>query len=89
MPCCGQKRALQRAESARARKSPSPNLAPTQAAPPLEDDRAALRYLGNQTISLRGPQTGRVYYFAAASSPTAVYESDIEALLRTGLFERA
>lgn len=49
-------------------------------------DNAGLRYLGVGSISLCGPQTGRVYYFSAAGNATVVNDNDVDALLRTQLF---
>ena len=47
-----------------------------------------LRYLGQAPISLRGPHSGRVYSVDAAAHELAVDARDLEALLRTGLFQR-
>ena len=52
-------------------------------------DPKRLRYLGQTALSLRGPFSGRVYNLAAAESELAVDPSDLQALLRTGLFETA
>jgi hypothetical protein len=88
--CCGQKRAQQKADAAlaRARARPVPTSAPAPAAQARETGQPELRYLGDGTIALRGPRTGRVYYFDAAGDPTAVHADDADALLRTGLLAR-
>lgn len=91
MSCCGHKRALQKAESplARARQSTFSILTPTvEALQPGKTDNTVLRYLGSGTILLRGPETGRVYYFSEKGNATTVDENDVDALLRTQLFER-
>lgn len=91
MSCCGQKRTALRAESAlaRARQNTSSTPAPRVEAPqPGNTSNAVLRYLGGGTLSLRGPHTGRVYYFAATGRATVVHEHDVDALLGTRLFAR-
>jgi hypothetical protein len=47
-----------------------------------------LRYLGNDSIALRGPHTGRAYRFAGTGATTIVQPQDVVALLRTQLFAR-
>ena len=60
----------------------------TAAAPPPGGAAVPLHYAGTQPLSLRGPVTGRVYYFGAGTRGT-VEGADVDALLRTGLFERS
>ena len=45
-----------------------------------------LRYIRNSAILVRGPRTGRVYSFTAEAPDQVVASSDMEVLLRTGLF---
>ena len=90
MSCCGQKRAMQKTATAlqRARRSPSTLLSFAQTPQPGKTEDALLRFLGVGSISLCGPHTGRVYYFAAAGDATLVDYSDVDVLLRTQLFAR-
>jgi hypothetical protein len=46
-----------------------------------------LRYLGQAALTLRGPFSGRVYNLDAGPTELTADPSDIDALLRTGLFE--
>jgi len=79
MSCCGQKRL---ALTATPRRTPA-----AEAPRPVRPANPALRYLKEGALALRGPQTGRVYSFDAAGQATAVDPKDLEALLRTRLFE--
>jgi hypothetical protein len=88
MSCCGQRRAAA-AASARAPGQSVPNSSPAASAPSLPVSKdLLLRYLGAQPLSLRGPRTGRAYYFAAPGSAMTVDANDAGALLGTGLFAR-
>jgi hypothetical protein len=90
MSCCGQKRAMQKAAQAieRARRNPSTPPSFAQTPQTRKTDDAVLRYIGGGSISLCGPHTGRVYYFAAPGDALVVDCNDVDALLRTQLFER-
>ncbi len=91
MPCCGQKRAALQAELARTRRQQNPDPIPVL---PVEAPRAGvmnevlLRYLGSDSIALRGPHTDRAYYFAGTGATSIVQQQDVAALLRTQLFAR-
>jgi hypothetical protein len=82
MSCCGQKRLALTATPRRTPAMEAPAPRPARPAKP------ALRYLREGSLALRGPHTGRVYSFDAAGQATAVDPQDLEALLRTRLFER-
>lgn len=88
MSCCGQKRAAAASNAIQGRRQATPIPAPT----PAEVRKAAgdglVRYLGAEPLSLRGPHSGRVYYFAEAGKTASVDEIDIDAMLRTRLFVR-
>jgi hypothetical protein len=47
-----------------------------------------LIYTGRGSLSVHGPGSGQVYYFARTGQNGLVQEVDSEALLRTGLFKR-
>ena len=91
MGCCGQRRA------AAATSAPRPSERvnhfsipiPIVKTPVHETKKSVLRYLGLTPLSLRGPSTGRAYYFAKADDIATVDEHDIDAMLRTQLFVRA
>ena len=91
MSCCGQKRA---AASSMSIHWPRPgNSSPaTRPAPAavrsisLDTGDRRVRYLGATSLSLTGPRSGRVYYFAESGSTAIVDEQDVDALLRTRLF---
>ncbi len=85
MSCCGQKRAA--AASATHGRQHAPLAAPASAG--NGPDAHLVRYLGTSPLSLRGPRSGQVYYFAEAGKTARVDERDIDALLRTRLFVRA
>lgn len=83
MPCCGQRR-MQWTNVA----GSAPRRTPAVEAPrPARTDNAALRYRKEGALVLRGPHTGRVYSFDASGEATAVDPKDLDALLRTRLFE--
>ena len=91
MSCCGQKRAAASSMAMHWPRAghplPAPRPAPAAAliiGPGLGD--RLVRYLGATTISLTGPHSGRVYYFAESGSTAIVDEKDVDALLRTRLF---
>ena len=81
MSCCGQKRAALASTFAQVRSQRSPSPAP-------ESGDRLMRYLGKPTLTLTGPKSGRVYFFAESGSTAVIDEKDIEALLRTRLFVR-
>lgn len=92
MSCCGTKRA---AASADAFAGHTPARARGAASPPAEAPAAqgnhghahrGVRYVGTQPLSLTGPVSGQVYYFAAHDASALVDTRDFEALLRTDLF---
>lgn len=94
MSCCGKKRAAAAHSSAvpvagMARLAPFPGaVRRVRNGSGSEADEPLLRYLGEHPISLNGPRSGRVYYFAAAGYQLPVHADDVEALLRTRQFER-
>ena len=80
MSCCGQRRtALVQEQIARRATAPRPTLAAS--------DEPRLRSRHGKALCLRGPHSGRAYRFLTDSA-IAVDPRDMEALLRTGLFER-
>ena len=86
MSCCGQKRAAAVAIARPRLDGPSiPPVAAKAPAPPVGND-PRVRYLGPGKLSLRGPISGRAYYFAEAGSTASVDTNDVTALLRTQLF---
>ena len=88
MSCCGQKRAAAAAIARPRLDRPSiPPAAAKVSAPPVGND-PRVRYLGPGELSLRGPISGRAYYFAEAGSTASVDTNDVAALLRTQLFLR-
>ena len=95
MPCCGQKRAalnkltrdirLQTVPTARVEA-----LVPSRNKPSsMTVNELIIPYLGSSSPSLRGPSSGRAYYFAEAGANLNVDEKDVDAILRTQLFRRA
>lgn len=48
----------------------------------------SLRYLGANSIAVRGPATGQSYTFTTIHPVCAVDSRDCDALLRTRLFRR-
>ena len=82
MSCCGQKRAALTGRMEQRVLATAP--APT---PRTAGNAVVLRYLGTDPLSLRGPRTGRVYYFDAGSAADVAAE-DVEPLLRTTRFVR-
>lgn len=81
MSCCSSRRgALAAAPQLRA-------AAPI--APPARTSSAdrQLRYRGQAAMVLRGPFSGRVYELTPSAADLAADPGDVEALLRTGLFE--
>ncbi len=88
MSCCGQKRAAASAV-ARTRANPPSIPVPVALAPArVPHNDPLVRYVGPGKLSLRGPSTGRVYYFAQAGNTAMVDAKDVDALLRTQLFVR-
>ena len=92
MPCCGQNRAAASSNGITRSTSSSDVSRPPDTPEPSAPRGSSvanrrIRYVGTQPLSLRGPRTGRVYYFAGAG-PADVDEKDIDALLRTQLFVR-
>jgi hypothetical protein len=87
MSCCGDRRARLSTfpPGARARRAPAPAAS---ASPPSTGgaQEVVLQLVGRNALSLRGPRTGRPYFFAASGSTASVHASDAGALLRTGLF---
>lgn len=88
MGCCGQRRAAAATSAPRASERvnhfsiPIPVVKP----PVPQSKQSALRYIGLVPLSLRGPRTGRAYYFAKADDQASVDAQDIDAMLRTQLF---
>lgn len=80
MSCCGQRRTSLMQEQI-ARRATAPRPAP----PPSDEPQLCCR--GGKALCLRGPHSGRPYRFLADTA-TTVDVRDVEALLRTGLFER-
>lgn len=94
MSCCGGKRAALAAGTAYARAQRNLYAAEPARQPAAQreiDARAGslLSYTGQGGISLRGPVSGQVYVFQAGTGTVRVLESDLDALIRTGLFVRA
>jgi hypothetical protein len=81
MACCGKARATVRAEYA----SVTQGTATAQPKPP----GVTIRYLGESTVLIRGPRTGRAYMFYPGESSRDVDPRDAEVLLRMDLFRRA
>jgi hypothetical protein len=49
---------------------------------------ARLRYTGTAPIQVRSPRTGRTYLFSGDTPERIVDRTDVDALLRIGLFRR-
>ena len=88
MSCCGQKRAAAASKAIQGRSQVPPTAAPTPAVARQGKGDCLVRYLGAKPLSLRGPHSGRVYYFAEAGKTASVDEIDLDAMLRTRLFVR-
>ena len=91
MSCCGQKRAAASSMSIHwprpGNSSPAPRPVPAAARSiSLGTGDRRVRYLGATSLSLTGPRSGRVYYFAQSGSTAIVDETDVDALMRTRLF---
>jgi hypothetical protein len=81
MACCNRRReGLASDPTARA---PAP-----RAAPPASN-RAAIRYLGGEAITVRGPVTGLAYAFSPRQAQRGIDRRDLAPLLRSRLFARA
>lgn len=88
MPCCGQKRSSLSTTPtpSRLRQSiPADPLPPVAATTELAGS-LALRYVGAEATSLRGPHSGRGYHVAGGQALVTVDLRDLQAMLRTGLF---
>lgn len=93
MSCCGQKRAAASSAAKSVRSQMSGRAAESvqtafmaPIAGTVAAGRRGLRYVGMQPLSLTGPVSGRVYYFATPDATAQVDAADFEALLRTQLF---
>lgn len=90
MGCCGEKRAALRMQGMPA--PPSQEYAPPQAAsdrpvaPDGDSTAAAVEYLGDAPILLRGPESGRFYTFSPARRVQLVAGDDAPPLVGTPLF---
>ena len=83
MSCCSDRRAaFAPAPRLRAAADPPPPVEPAPVA------AVALRYLGDTSLALRGPFSGRVYRVGPEAQDIDADARDAEALLRTRLFER-
>lgn len=88
MGCCGQRRAAAATQTPRASKRVNHFSIPIPIKkPPAPESK--IRYIGMAPLTLRGPRSGRAYYFARADDAANVDEQDIDAMLRTQLFVRA
>jgi hypothetical protein len=83
MSCCSGQRSA-------ARSSPMLRAAAAVAQPKaVETSTVIVRYTGTAPLALRGPFSGLVYRVGATHRAIEVDPRDLEALLRTGLFERS
>jgi hypothetical protein len=91
MGCCGQRRAAAVTPAPRASERVNHFSLPIPVAKPTApaNKKSTLRYIGLAPLSLRGPRSGRAYYFPKADDAANVDEQDIDAMLRTQLFVRA
>lgn len=94
MPCCGQNREQARtvtspkpAQTAASRPVPPAPVRDQTVAPPV-GPMARVRYTGVTEIVIRGTQSGRAYAFSAKAPERSVHKSDLDGLLRVGLFRR-
>jgi hypothetical protein len=95
MPCCGQNRE-QAKTAAPTRATPQaqvsqafrPQIVKPASAPVLVGPMGRIRYTGVAEISVRGAQSGRAYVFSAKNPERMIPKSDIDGLLRVGLFRR-
>jgi hypothetical protein len=83
MSCCSSQRNA-------ARLSPILRAAVTVAQPqePAATN-AKMRYIGKVPLSLRGPFSGVVYRIGPSQRTLDVDPRDLDAMMRTGLFERS
>ena len=86
MACCGDKRRQLNMGAGPGHPGSNTPKAPTRPVQTTNSRLSALRYLGQDPLSLRGPRTGRVYHASGASAVMTVHPDDAPALLRTGLF---
>lgn len=78
MSCCGQARAtLSALRSTETRTPGRRKLAP-----------AAVRYVGNRSVHVRGSATGRRYSFTTNGEVQGVDAQDVAGIVRTRLFVR-
>ena len=91
MGCCGEKRAALRLQGMPVPPPhehavpPEAALAPA-AAPDDNETAAAVEYLGDAPILLRGPESGRFYTFSPARRVQLVADTDARPLAGTPLF---
>ena len=83
MPCCSSQRSA-------ARTSPILHSAVTVAQPQVPAaTNVNMRYTGKVPLALRGPFSGSVYRIGPSQRTLDVDPRDLEAMMRTGLFERS
>jgi hypothetical protein len=77
MACCGQNRTAFAHQASTANRT----VAPVNSA-------TSLRFLQKRAILVRGPLTGRRYQFSPEAFTTNIDPGDMDALLKSGYFER-
>jgi|ERR1700722_16318014 len=104
MGCCGQKRAALTSATAAAVTRPSQSQPAAISQPPIAGQQVAvhtksaqplpantsvaLRYTQTSSILVRGPASGRQYWFSDSNPVQALDGRDVAALLRTAFFLR-
>lgn len=69
-------------------ETPARGARPASVAAPAASGSHSLRYLARAPVIVRGPASGAEYRFSAAQPVQRVARADVDALLRTGHFER-
>ena len=86
MGCCGHRRTMQNLQG-----SGTPRVLPitSSASAGSLQSSIAVRYLGHETMVVRGPISGRVYTFSRLKPGQSVDAGDAVVFLRNRLFRQA